>query len=182
MDLMQLGRLKIAFILLSLGVAAGCNAERTPSFPEMPQFTHTDASEWINSAPLTRAELKGNVVLIDVWTFACWNCYRSFPWLNQLEEKFVDQPFKIIGVHSPEFDYEKERANIEVKVKEFKLHHPIMIDNDFSYWKKLGNKYWPSFYLIDKQGKARGYWIGETHSGDKRAKAIEKAIGELLAE
>ena len=114
---MQLSCLKIAFILVSLGVAAGCNAERTPSFPEMPQFTHTDASEWINSAPLTRAELKGSVVLIDVWTFACWNCYRSFPWLNQLEKKFVDQPFKIIGVHSPEFDYEKERAKIEVKVK-----------------------------------------------------------------
>ncbi len=179
---MALSKLKIALFVLTLGVAAGCQAEREPSFPELPEFTHTRPSEWINSAPLTRADLRGKVVLIDVWTFACWNCYRSFPWLNELEATFKDQPFTVIGVHSPEFEYEKERANIEQKVKEFKLHHPIMIDNDFSYWKALGNKYWPSFYLIDKEGKARGYWIGETHSGDKRAEAIESAIRGLLAE
>lgn len=173
---------KALVLSLVLGVAAGCQADRTPSFPVMPEFTHTDPSEWINSPPLTKADLKGRVVLIDVWTFACWNCYRSFPWLNSLEKTFEGEPFTIVGVHSPEFDYEKKRANIEIKVEEFKLHHPIMIDNDFSYWKKLGNKYWPSFYLIDKQGKARGYWIGETHEGDKRAQAIEKAIRSLLDE
>ena len=173
---------KTIVFLIAFGITASCSAERSPSFPELPEFTHTKASEWINSEPLSRADLKGQVVLIDVWTFACWNCYRSFPWLNELEKTFANQPFTIIGVHSPEFDYEKDRTNIEAKVEEFKLHHPVMIDNDFSYWKKLGNKYWPSFYLIDKTGKARGYWIGETHSGDKRAKAIEKAIRALLAE
>ncbi len=179
---MSLYKLKVLLLALALSIATGCQAERTPSFPELPEFTHTDASEWINSAPLTRADLAGQVVLIDVWTFACWNCYRSFPWLNELEATFADEPFTVIGVHSPEFDYEKDRANIEEKVKEYGLHHPIMIDNDFSYWKALGNKYWPSFYLIDKAGKARGYWIGETHSGDKRAEAIESAIRGLLAE
>jgi thiol-disulfide isomerase/thioredoxin len=172
----------MSLLVMALAIAAGCRAERAPSFPELPEFTHTSASEWINSAPLTRADLKGKVVLVDVWTFACWNCYRSFPWLNKLEQTFAEEPFTIVGVHSPEFDYEKDRASIEAKVKEFQLHHPIMIDNDFSYWKKLGNKYWPSFYLIDKEGKARGYWIGETHAGDQRAEAIEQAIRDLLAE
>ncbi|MEM7083268.1 MAG: redoxin family protein [Pseudomonadota bacterium] len=178
----MLHRSKRLLVALTLCLTVGCYAERTPSFPLLPEFTHTEPADWINSEPLSVSDLKGKVVLVDVWTFACWNCYRSFPWLNTLEETFASDPFIVIGVHSPEFEYEKERANIEIKVEEFKLKHPIMIDNDFSYWKALGNKYWPSFYLIDKQGKARGYWIGETHQGDKRAVAIEKAIRGLLAE
>ncbi len=172
----------IIFVIAVLVTGLPAVTAKTPSFPKLPEFTHRDADDWINSPPLTRADLKGKVVLVDVWTFACWNCYRSFPWLNDLEARIESEDFVVIGVHSPEFEHEKDRSNVVAKVTEFNLKHPIVLDNDFSYWKALGNRYWPTFYLIDKYGRARGYWIGETHKGDKRAKEIEAAIKKLLAE
>lgn len=145
-----------------------------------PEFTHTQQHEWINSPPLTLDDLKGKVVLLDFWTYGCWNCYRSFPWLNALEDKLHGQDFIVIGVHTPEFAHEKKLDNIKKKVKEFNLRHPIMVDSDHSYWNAMGNRYWPSFYLIDKQGKVDRVFIGETHTGDKRAVKIAKRIQALL--
>ncbi|HEX5057581.1 MAG TPA: redoxin domain-containing protein, partial [Gammaproteobacteria bacterium] len=126
--------------------------------------------------------LRGNVLLIDFWTFDCWNCYRSFPWLTGLEETFKNSDLRVIGVHSPEFDHERVRADVEKKIVEFGLRHPVMIDNDFRYWNAMGNSYWPAFYLIDRKGFVRAAFVGETHAGDKRAQAIEVKIRELLAE
>ncbi|MCU7801251.1 MAG: redoxin domain-containing protein [gamma proteobacterium symbiont of Lucinoma myriamae] len=144
-------------------------AQNTDQKPyKMPEFTHHKANEWINSQPLTVQDLKGKVVLIDMWTFDCWNCYRSFPWLNALEEKYQKSGLQIIGVHTPEFDHEKIRVNIEAKVKKFKLHHPVMIDNDFSYWRALNNRYWPAYYLVNQEGNIVSSHIGETHQGDQR--------------
>ena len=148
----------------------------------IPEFTHSTQAEWLNSPPLNTAALQGQVTLIDVWTFGCWNCYRSFPWLIDLEKRLSDQPFGVIGVHSPEFNHEKDRNNVVEKAQEFGLHHPIMLDNDFSYWKALNNRFWPSFYLVDKKGRLRAKFYGETHSGDRNAKAIEAAIRQLLSE
>ena len=147
-----------------------------------PEFTQGDASSWINSKPLTIADLKGKVVLLDIWTFGCWNCYRSFPWMNDLEKRFEVKGFTIIGVHTPEFDHEHDRNKVIEKAKEFKLKHPIMMDNDFSYWKALNNQYWPTYYLIDKQGRLRARFFGETHKGDEQARQIEVSIEYLLAE
>ena len=147
-----------------------------------PQFTQSHPGDWINSAPLKMEDLKGKVVLLDVWTSACWNCYRSFPWLNSMKKKYQDKGLQVIGIHSPEFEYEKNYDNVVAKAKEFKLHHPIMLDNDFAYWNALNNQYWPAYYLIDKQGNIRHLFIGETHAGDNKAKRIESAIAELLAE
>ena len=147
-----------------------------------PEFTETGKDDWLNSTPVTMASLKGQVVLIDFWTFACWNCYRSFPWLNSLEATLDDEAFQVIGVHSPEFDYERNPDAIREKIAEFKLKHPVMIDNDHRYWRAMNNRYWPAFYLIDKQGEIREVYIGETHIGDKRATAIEAKIRELLNE
>ncbi len=146
----------------------------------LPEFTHSDKQDWINSQPLSRQDLEGKVVLIDFWTFGCWNCYRSFPWLNSLEKKLKGQDFVIIGVHTPEFEHEKNRTTIAQKTKEFNLHHPVMIDSDFSYWKTMNNRYWPTFYLIDKNGKIDNVFIGETHEGDIRARVIERNISNLL--
>ena len=147
-----------------------------------PEFTHTAPGEWINSPPLTLSDLRGNVVLLDFWTFGCWNCYRSFPWLKEVEAAYEAQGLRVIGVHTPEFDHEKVRANVVEKVAKFELHHPVMIDNDFSYWNALNNRYWPAFYLIDKRGFLRSVFIGETHRGDANAKNIETMIRRLLAE
>ena len=126
-----------------------------------PEFTHTAAADWLNSKPLQLQALLGKVVLIDFWTFACWNCYRSFPWLNAMEKRL---------------------KKIAAKIKEFELQHPVMIDNDFSYWRAMGNRYWPAYYLIDKKGAIRATFVGETHAGDQQARRIEKTIEQLLAE
>ena len=148
----------------------------------LPEFTQTEPHAWINSEPLSKEDLLGKVTLMDIWTFACWNCYRSFPWLNSLETKYTDKPFSIIGIHTPEFDHEKDRSAVEKKAKEFKLHHAIMMDNNFAYWKKLNNQYWPTYYLIDKKGMVRYRFIGETHADTRKSEAIESAIEILLSE
>ncbi len=149
----------------------------------LPEFTHHQAKSWINSEPLSVKKLlsQNKIILIDMWTFDCWNCYRSFPWLNALEKKYQKQGLQIIGVHTPEFDHEKIRSNIEKKVKEFKLHHPVMIDNDFSYWRSLNNRYWPSYYLVNPQGQIVYNHVGETHEGDRKAINLERKIQELLS-
>ncbi|MEE9351469.1 MAG: redoxin domain-containing protein [Thiotrichaceae bacterium] len=164
-------------LLLSSIIQAKDKQIATPA----PEFTHHAAKDWINSKPLTLESLKGKVVLLDFWTFECWNCYRSFPWLNALEKQFAEEDFQIIGVHSPEFKHEHDRKQVEAKIKEFELHHPVMMDNDFSYWKALNNRYWPAYYLIDKEGLVQGKFFGETHQGDSNAKAIEALIRQLLA-
>lgn len=170
------------FSLPGLNPPADAQANSPGGAGPAPEFTHTAAEDWINSPPLTLAGLRGKVVLLDFWTFGCWNCYRSFPWLTSMEEHFSDRPFTVIGVHTPEFDHEKDRDRIVAKTKEFKLPHPVMIDNDFSYWRAMGNRYWPTYYLIDKKGTIRATFIGETHAGTKRADAVQRAIEALLAE
>ena len=147
-----------------------------------PEFTHNATELWLNGPPLTLAELRGKVLLVDFWTFDCWNCYRSFPWLKALEAEFDDEDFIVVGVHAPEFEHERDIASVQDKADEFGLRHPIMIDNDFPYWKAMGNRFWPSFYLIDKHGLVRHAFIGETHRGDKQARAIHDAVVALLAE
>lgn len=148
----------------------------------LPEFTEQQQANWINSPPLRTGSLRGNVVLIDFWTYGCWNCYRSFPWLNAMEKRLANEDFQIIGIHTPEFEHEKVLANVQEKVREFELQHPIMIDNDFTYWRALNNRFWPAFYLIDKRGRVRQVFVGETHEGDTRALRIERTIRELLNE
>ena len=148
----------------------------------LPNFTNDNPDHWFNSEPLSVQELRGRVVLVDIWTFDCWNCYRSFPWLKDLEAKFADQDFQVIGIHSPEFEHEHDPARVASKIKEFGLEHPVMMDNDFAFWRALGNRYWPAYYLVDKQGIIRYLHVGETHSGDARANRIEEQIRALLVE
>lgn len=175
------------FILMLVPVVAGILPATTGTSilkqsKDAPAFTHDTADEWINSEPLELEDLEGQVVLIDIWTFDCWNCYRSFPWLTALEDRLSEQPFRVIGVHSPEFDHERVRANVVAKADELGLEHPIMIDNDFSYWRALDNRYWPSFYILDKRGRIRAAFVGETHADDVQAKRIEAVIRKLLRE
>lgn len=145
-----------------------------------PAFTHDSPGDWLNSEPLTWDALRGKVVLVDFWAFECWNCYRSFPWLRDLETRLEPEGLRVIGVHTPEFDREKVRANLEAKIEQFMLHHPVMMDNDYSYWRAMGNRYWPAWYIVDKQGNVRAAFYGETHEGDAQAQRIEAAIRDLL--
>lgn len=147
-----------------------------------PEFTHQEGGDWINSAPLSIRDLRGKVVLLDFWTFGCWNCTRSIPWLHDLEERFTGQDFIIVGIHTPEFQHEKNPDNVRRKVKELEITHPVMMDNDFSYWNALGTRYWPTFYLIDKQGQVRWRHIGETRIGSDADREMERQIQALLGE
>ncbi len=147
----------------------------------LPEFTQTNKNAWLNSKPLQVKNLRGKVVLLDVWTFECWNCYRSFPWLKQIEKNFSGK-LQVIGIHTPEFARERIRKNVVAKTGEFGLHHPVMMDNDFGYWKALNNRYWPAFYVVDKKGMIRGRFIGEIHAGDRNANSIEKLVRKLIAE
>ncbi len=172
-----------AFIAAALLIAALQDAAAKPldSRPA-PEFTQTSPDAWINSPPLTRESFKGKVTLIDFWTFGCWNCYRSFPWLKALERQMEGRDFQVIGIHTPEFDHERVRESVVRKTREFGLEHPVMMDNDFAFWKAVNNRYWPAFYLVDKEGRLRHLFVGETHEETPKARQIEAVIESLLTE
>ena len=153
-----------------------------PPGSKAPPFTAEGAQAWINSEPITWDDLRGNVVLLDFWTFECWNCYLSFPWLNDLEQRYAKDGLHVIGIHTPEFEHEKDVVRVKDKVKEFGLRHPVMLDNDFRYWRALNNRYWPAFYLVDKDGRIQATYVGETHKSSDQAKRIEKEVQRLLAQ
>lgn len=135
-------------------------------------------SHWINSEPLSlKEELKGKVVLVDFWTYSCINCIRTFPYLRSWYEKYKDQDFVIVGVHAPEFEFEKETKNVEKAVKDFELTYPVVQDNDFKTWRAYNNRFWPAHYLIDKDG-----YIRYTHFGEGKYVETENKIRELLGE
>lgn len=175
-----------AVALGSVGSLLGVRARGASESPLIgrpaPEFTERSGAAWLNSAPLLLSSLRGRVVLLDVWTFGCWNCYRSFPWLKGVERRLAKQRLAVVGIHAPEFDHERSREKLEQKIREFGLTHPIMMDNDHAYWRALQNRYWPAFYLIDKRGTVRDVFIGETHADTKKARALERAIALLLAE
>jgi len=140
-----------------------------------PEITGTQA--WVNSEPLTLAQLKGKVVIIDFWTYSCINCIRTLPYLKMWNEKYKESGLVIIGVHSPEFAFEKELGNVQKAVKDFDLKNPVVQDNDFSVWKAYENNYWPAKYIIDQNG-----FIRYTHFGEGNYDETEEVIKELLEE
>jgi glutathione peroxidase-family protein len=166
----------LAILLLSLPLQARELSTKNPA----PPFKQTDSDAWINSEPLDWEQLKGKVVLLNIWTYGCSNCKRSLPWLKSIYSKYQQQGLEIIGVHSPEFAWEKPRLAVNTAVKHHDIEWPVMMDNDMEYWRSLGNRYWPSFYLIDTQGNVTGHFIGETHPGDKQANAMETMIETLV--
>jgi hypothetical protein len=110
------------------------------------------------------------------------NCQHSFPWVHGVHDKFGKQGFDVISIHTPEFDWEKERTNVKRVAEKFGLKHPIYLDNDNAYWDALGNTYWPAFYLVDKKGRVRMRSVGEMISGETESQAMEEAIALLLLE
>ena len=135
------------------------------------------ATEWLNSAPLTAAALKGKVVLVDFWTYSCINCLRAIPYVRAWAEKYKDQGLVVIGVHAPEFAFEKQVGNVKTAVADLKIDYPVAIDNDYAIWRAFNNQYWPAHYFIDAQGHIRHHHFGE---GDYAGS--ERVIQQLLAE
>lgn len=132
---------------------------------------------WINSEPLKIEELKGKVVLVDFWTYSCINCIRTLPYLRDWHEKYADDGLVIIGVHSPEFPFEKKYDNVLSAAKEHGLEYPIALDNDFATWQNYSNRYWPAKYFIDREG-----YVRHSHFGEGDYSGSEAVIQQLLAE
>lgn len=119
------------------------------------------ANEWINSPPLTPSALRGKVVLIDFWTYTCINWRRTLPYVRAWAEKYKDQGLVVIGVHTPEFSFEKDSNNIHWAVKDMKVDYPVAVDSDYAIWRGFKNQYWPALYFIDAQGRVRHQQFGE---------------------
>lgn len=130
---------------------------------------------WINSPPLTLQQLKGKVVLIDFWTYSCINCIRTLPYLKDWYQKYHDKGFVIIGVHSPEFEFEKDLDNVKRGVEKYGIKYPVALDNHFVTWQNYNNRYWPAHYLIDKEGN-----VVYTHFGEGEYAVTENNIRFLL--
>lgn len=148
--------------------------------PKAPEFTHVSSADWINSKPLRLKSLRGKVVLIEFWAFECVNCLRSAPWVHSMQKRFGDRGLVIVGVHTPEFPQERVAANVRRAMAEQKVSHPVMMDNDYSYWNALNNKYWPAFYVVDAKGRIVADAIGEMHVGQPRALELEREIEAAL--
>jgi cytochrome c biogenesis protein CcdA/thiol-disulfide isomerase/thioredoxin len=141
----------------------------------LPSFTC--AVEWLNSPPLTPDELKGNVVLVDFWTYSCINCLRSIPYVRAWADKYKDQGLVVIGVHAPEFAFEKDIGNVKQAVTKLRIDYPVAVDNDYAIWRAFNNEYWPADYFIDAKGQIRHHFFGEGDYAES-----EKVIQQLLAE
>jgi cytochrome c biogenesis protein CcdA/thiol-disulfide isomerase/thioredoxin len=141
----------------------------------MPELS--GAIAWLNSAPLTRDSLRGKVVLIDFWTYSCINCLRALPYVEGWAEKYKDAGLVVIGVHTPEFAFEKEPANVEKAVRDLKISYPVAIDSNDVIWQAFHNEYWPAHYFIDGKGRIRHHHFGE---GDYEGS--EQVIQQLLKE
>lgn len=154
----------------------------------VPQYTPTlwdegpmpelrGAEGWLNSNPLTRDSLRGKVVLADIWTYSCINSIRQLPYLKNWAEKYKDAGLVVLGVHSPEFGFEKERSNVEEAVKNLDLTYPNAIDSKMEIWNSFSNEYWPADYFIDGKGRIRHHHFGEGDYDES-----ERAIQQLLKE
>ncbi len=119
------------------------------------------AVQWLNSAPLTLEQLKGKGVLVDFWTFGCINCLHALPHVQEWAAKYADQGLVVIGVHSPEFAYEKDPANVMKAVTDLGITFPVALDNDYAIWRQFANHYWPAHYFIDAEGRVRFHHFGE---------------------
>jgi len=135
------------------------------------------ATTWLNSPPLTAAELKGKVVLVDFWTYSCINCLRTIPYVRAWAEKYKDQGLVVIGVHAPEFAFEKNIDNVKKAVADLHIGYPVAIDNDYAIWRAFDNHYWPAHYFVDVQGRIRHH-----HFGEGEYDQSEQIIQQLLAE
>ncbi|MGH3119252.1 MAG: redoxin domain-containing protein, partial [Gaiellales bacterium] len=143
---------------------------------DYPAPDFTGISAWLNSEPLSLGELRGRVVLIDFWTYSCINCIRTLPHLKDLYARYRSSGLEIVGVHSPEFDFEKDEDNVARAIDEYGVTWPVAMDNEMETWSAYRNNYWPHVYLIDRNGHVRFDYIGEGHD-----EAIEEDVRELLA-
>jgi thiol-disulfide isomerase/thioredoxin len=171
----------IAFTFVMSFIGAGSRSIEAQDPPSIvgsyPLSGLTAATGWINSPPLTAKQLKGKVVLVDFWDYSCINCIRAIPYIRAWAEKYKDSGLVVIGVHTPEFDIEKQTPNIQKAINKFGITYPVAIDNNYGVWNAFHNQFWPAHYFIDAKGKVR-----YEHFGEGEYDQSEKWIQELLKE
>lgn len=152
--------LAAATILVASVLCGGLDSQagEASSAPRAPEIS---AQSWINSGPLESSDLRGRVVLVEFWTFACWNCKNVEPYIKQWHEKYAEQGLLVIAIHTPEFGFERDLENVRKYVEENQIAYPVAVDNSFTTWRRFGNRAWPALYLIDKQGRIRHVRVGE---------------------
>src|SRR5476651_301243 len=153
-------------------------AKQTPTLPiegDLPSLS--GAVQWLNSEPLTAESLRGKVVLVDFWTYSCINCLRSLPYVKAWAAKYHDQGLVVIGVHAPEFAFERDIGNVRKAIKDLGITYPVAVDNDYAIWRAFGNQYWPAHYFIDAKGQIRHHHFGEGEYAQS-----EQVIQQLLEE
>jgi thiol-disulfide isomerase/thioredoxin len=151
------------------------NAMQLPIEGEMPAFE--GATGWLNSKPLTKDSLRGKVVLVEFWTYTCINWLRTAPYVRAWAEKYKDKGLVVIGVHTPEFEFEKDIENVRRETANQNVGYPVAIDNDYAVWSAFSNRYWPALYFVDAAGRIRHH-----HFGEGEYDRSERVIQQLLSE
>ena len=167
--------------LLGLALASYADDEKTaqaqPTLAEAqraaPNFV--GISNWLNSGPLNLADLRGKVVLVDFWTSGCINCARTLPYVTRLYDKYKGKGLVVVGVHTPEFPFERSTATVQAAISHHGIRYPVAQDNEFATWKAYGNEYWPAQYIVDQNGR-----IVFEHAGEGQYEEIERTIQKLL--
>jgi len=169
----------ITFIIIGLVIAGGLAA--LPRYQDKQNINQPapeiKASTWLNSQPLSLQTLKGKVVMVEFWTYGCYNCVNVQPYLKDWYRKYKQAGFELVAVHSPEFSHERDIQNVQNYVARNNIVYPVVIDNDFKIWRSYANRYWPAMYLIDKDGRIR-----YRHFGEGAYAQTEQMIKALLAE
>lgn len=124
---------------------------------------------WVNSEPLADSDLRGRPVLVMFWTYSCYNCTNSIAWINEVHRRYADRGLLVLGIHTPEFEFERDRERVSEKTAEHGIEFPVMLDNDYVFWRDMRNSWWPAFYLADKRGNIKAELIGETHLGTDKS-------------
>jgi thiol-disulfide isomerase/thioredoxin len=172
--------LTVALCAVAFGVTIGVGQEQTASpLHELvaqrtaPNFVGID--HWLNSAPLTITGLRGKVVLVDFWTYGCYNCVNTLPRVTRLYDVYRNRGFVVVGVHTPEFPFERSTSNVEAALKRHGIHYPVAQDNEFATWNAYRNQYWPAQYIVDQNGK-----IVFEHAGEGQYDEMERVVKRLL--
>lgn len=160
---------------LSSTGAAGAADTPLPVEGELPALD--GSTGWLNSPPLTREQLRGKVVLIDFWTYSCINCLRAMPFVHEWQERYRDHGLVVIGVHTPEFAFERNPRNVMRAVEQLKVEYPVALDNNYAIWRAFENRYWPAHYFVDAKGRIRAHQFGEGNYAHS-----EQVIRRLLQE
>ena len=157
-------------------IAAALVSTKASANDQLPDPVSATA-QWLNSPPLTSGDLRGKVVLVEFWTYGCVNCQRALPYVKAWSAKYRQDGLLVIGVHTPEFGFEKDRNNVERAVHNLGITYPVVMDNQYEIWNAYKNTYWPAQYLMDAQGRQR-----YQHFGEGAYQETERMIQTLLAE